>query len=149
MNIENKFYWEIDPVEIVKKNKTLLKFENNSHNNILLQINTLTDLYKKEAKSISYLIDDINKENFFYTIEKILEKEALLSEIYFYLIDYDWSYSGGDLNEDIVKIIQHDYLIDYYWKFENLEEIKYPKLLVNILNKKIPVNKRTLTNNIH
>ena len=48
MNIENKFYWEIDPVEIVKKNKALLKFENNSHNNILLQINTLTDLYKKE-----------------------------------------------------------------------------------------------------
>ena len=65
MNINNRFYWEIDPIEIVKNNTTLLKFENTSRNDILLQINTLIDLYKKESKTIVYLIEKINKENFF------------------------------------------------------------------------------------
>ncbi|EOH1314048.1 hypothetical protein IL307_13190 [Enterococcus faecium] len=147
MNINNRFYWEIDPIEIVKNNTTLLKFENTSRNDILLQINTLIDLYKKESKTIVYFIEKINKENFFYNIEKILEKEALLSEIYFYLIDYDWNYNEG--GEDIVKIIQNDYLRDYYWKFENLEEKGYPKLLVNVLNRNIPRTKRMSTNHIY
>ncbi|EOW1917802.1 hypothetical protein ACNZ60_002400 [Enterococcus faecium] len=65
MNINNRFYWEIDPIEIVKNNTTLLKFENTSRNDILLQINTLIDLYKKESKTIVYFIEKINKENFF------------------------------------------------------------------------------------
>lgn len=65
MNINNRFYWEIDPIEIVKNNTTLLKFENTSRNDILLQINTLIDLYKKESKTIVYFIKKINKENFF------------------------------------------------------------------------------------
>ncbi|WP_369669487.1 hypothetical protein [Enterococcus faecium] len=69
MNINNRFYWEIDPIEIVKNNTTLLKFENTSRNDILLQINTLIDLYKKESKTIVYFIEKINKENFFYNAD--------------------------------------------------------------------------------
>lgn len=133
--MENKFYWEIDPQQIVKHNKKLLSklFHNSDYKQVYYQINLLIEIYNKESLFIKGSIKSINSSNFFITIKKIFEKEALLSEIYFYLANYEWDYDKKHFDQNIIKTIQTDYLSDYYWKLGNIEENKCPKLLLGVL----------------
>ncbi len=136
--LSNKFYWELDPVKLVEKNENFLfnLFCSSCYQQVYTQISTLAEIYRIESKSIKDLIQEINAENFYMTIRSIFEKEALLSEIYFYLMEYDWDCSKEDFTEDILQVVKRDYLSDYCWKIENTSETDYPKLLIETILQK-------------
>lgn len=73
-----KFYWEINPED-------LLKNGNYEKNNLSECAYNLMIMYNKYAEKGKKLQQSINSKNFKKNIEQLLEIEAILSEIQFYL----------------------------------------------------------------
>ena len=69
---------------------------------------TLCTEYKKVASEVKELIDSITKDNFKETIYKIIDDEAYLAEIYFYLTSPDLLST-----KDLLATIQKEYLLGY------------------------------------
>ena len=61
----------------------------------------------------------MTNHNFKNNIEQLLEIEAILSEIQFYLEEVDLSYVDAN---NVITLIENEYLVDYYYKIGNADK---------------------------
>ncbi|PWI82968.1 hypothetical protein DKB98_06105 [Enterococcus faecalis] len=114
-----KFYWEIDPDDLLKNRKIYQKFSDYEKNKISKCAYNLIFMYRKYAEKGKELQQTINFKNFKNNMEQLLEIEAILSEIYFYLEEVDLS----SVNKSNVNtLIENEYLVDYYDKVGNADK---------------------------
>ena len=97
-----KFYWEINPED-------LLKNGNYEKNNLSECAYNLMIMYNKYAEKGKKLQQSINSKNFKKNIEQLLEIEAILSEIQFYLEEINLE--SADTN-NVISQIETEYLVD-------------------------------------
>ncbi|WP_242385013.1 DUF7006 family protein [Enterococcus faecalis] len=109
------FYWEIDPDDLLKKRK----FNDYEINKISKELYNLIFMYRKYAEKGKELQQSITSKNFKNNIEQLLEIEAILSEIQFYLEEIDLK---SVAENDIITLIEQEYLIDYYYKIGNSDK---------------------------
>lgn len=128
-----QFFWETSPMYLLKQNPQYPVIKNQNSKEITFLISE----YKKTSKEIKKLLNSNEKKTFTTYFYQILDKEAYLAEIAFYLKEFPW----GDSNfVKVVHLIKSEYLIDYYNKLEfNFQEKEenHPVFLVGLLNKSI------------
>ena len=96
-----KFYWEINPEDLSECAYNLMI------------------MYNKYAEKGKKLQQSINSKNFKKNIEQLLEIEAILSEIQFYLEEINLE--SADTN-NVISQIETEYLVDYYYKIGNADK---------------------------
>ncbi|EGO2587860.1 hypothetical protein IHC39_002450 [Enterococcus faecalis] len=126
------FFWETSPVYLLKQNPQYKMIKQYN----IKEVQFLISEYKKTSKEIKHLINDDKQKPFNDYIYQLLDKEAYLSEIAFYLKEFPWvDGKFGKIN----YLIRSEYLIDYYNKLEfNFQEKEnYPIFMVGLLNNSI------------
>lgn len=126
-------YWKVNPKLIVNKNPYLNNWDGDFQLN--LNITILCKEYEEIANEIKRVIKLINEKNFEESMIKIFDKEAYLSEIYFYLSE---DILLNSTEQNILELIKKDYLLSYYWKLEEInknENVSF--MLGTCLNNKI------------
>lgn len=118
----NKLYWNIDPYELIKKNPNYNFIAEIDEEKLPTAVTSLILLYRNKASECVELIKKINYRNFEENIVKLLEKEAYLSEIGYYLekITFDEVEREG-----IHTRIEKEYLVDYYFKLSQAHDDGY------------------------
>lgn len=94
---------------------------NNFDKNFQLKLNItiLCKEYKEISNEIQRVVQLINEKNFEESMTKIFDKEAYLSEIYFYLSE---DILLNITEQNILELIKKDYLLSYYWKLEEINK---------------------------
>lgn len=127
-----QFFWETSPVYLLKQNPQYKMIKKHNIKNVQFLISE----YKKISKEITILINSDKQKTFNDYIYQLLDKEAYLSEIAFYLKEFPWMDSKlGKID----YLIRNEYLIDYYNKLEfNFQEKDTsPIFMVGLLNNSI------------
>ncbi|MCO8259919.1 hypothetical protein D3Z35_15605 [Enterococcus faecalis] len=114
-----KFYWEIAPEDFLENRKFYQKFSDYEKDKISKCVYNLIYMYRKYAEKGKELQQTINFKNFKNNIEQLLEIEAILSEIQFYLEEVDLSYVDAN---NVITLIENEYLVDYYYKIGNADK---------------------------
>lgn len=109
-------YWELNPEELLRENPYYYQ-ENKSED--LKDLSELIIFYKKYSDLCENIQKNISFCNFKESIISILEYEAILSEISYYLRNIDFETIE---NKKLISLIKEEYLVDYYHKLENNEE---------------------------
>lgn len=124
----NQLYWNMDPCELIKKNPNYNYIVDIDEKRFPTAIANLVTLYRKKANECIELIQQINYKNFEENVIKILESEAYLSEICYYLENIEFDEFE---QEDILPRIDKEYLVDYYFKLSQAHDEGY--FLVSLL----------------
>lgn len=127
-----KLYWEIDPEELLKNRKVYQGIRDYEKDKALECTHNLIVMYRKYAEKGKRLQQIINSKNFKQIIEQLLEVEAVLSEIQFYLEEVDLSTVDPD---SIILLIENEYLVDYYYKIGNAD--KEGEFFASLLRNKV------------
>ncbi|EGO7505806.1 hypothetical protein F6324_002566, partial [Enterococcus faecalis] len=106
-------YWELNPEELLRENPYYYQ-ENKSED--LKDLSELIIFYKKYSDLCENIQKNISFCNFKESIISILEYEAILSEISYYLRNIDFETIE---NKKLISLIKEEYLVDYYHKLEN------------------------------
>ena len=112
-----QLYWNIDPEKLVSKNNAFNDCTKKIQKNILL----LIEEYKAVSNEIKKYINQIENTNFEEHMSEILDREAYLAEIYFYLTE-DILNSFND--EDILAFIKKEYLLSYEGEIQELDNFR-------------------------
>ena len=124
----NKLYWNMDPNELIKNNPDYNYIYEIDEKRLPVVVTWLMSLYREKASECVELIQQINSKNFEESIIKILEKEAYLSEIGYYLENIEFD----ELERaEIIPKIEKEYLVDYYFKLGQAHNEGY--FLVSLL----------------
>ena len=108
-------YWELNPRALFQKNPHSEKIMQENGGEIPDNIKELFTVYEECSSQCILLQNSIDQYNFKDVMKKIFELEAQLSEISFYLEEIDISF----VQEDLLLLIQREYLLDYYEKLSN------------------------------
>lgn len=128
-----KFFWEVSPICLLKQNPQYPMIKYLHSNEIIFLISE----YKKVSNEIKKLLSSYGENSFDDYFYQILDREAYLSELAFYLKEFSW-----EKNEftKIQSLLKSEYLIDYYDKLEfnfQASEEDFPIFLVGLLNNSI------------
>ena len=107
-----KFYWEINPEDLLKNGN----YEKNNLSECAYNLMIMYNKYEEKGKKLQ---QSINSKNFKKNIEQLLEIEAILSEIQFYLEEINLE--SADTN-NVISQIETEYLVDYYYKIGNADK---------------------------
>lgn len=117
MIVMYQLYWNIDPEKLVSENNAFNDCTKKIQKNILL----LIEEYKAVSNEIKKYINQIENTNFEEYMSEILDREAYLAEIYFYLTE-DILNSFND--EDILAFIKKEYLLSYEGEIQELDNFR-------------------------
>ena len=112
-----QLYWNIDPEKLVSENNAFNDCTKKIQKNILL----LIEEYKAVSNEIKKYINQIENTNFEEYMSEILDREAYLAEIYFYLTE-DILNSFDD--KDILAFIKKEYLLSYEGEIQELDNFR-------------------------
>ncbi|WP_447353052.1 hypothetical protein ACM665_02165 [Enterococcus faecalis] len=101
------------------QSRRFIKNGNYEKNNLSECAYNLMIMYNKYAEKGKKLQQSINSKNFKKNIEQLLEIEAILSEIQFYLEEINLE--SADTN-NVISQIETEYLVDYYYKIGNADK---------------------------
>lgn len=130
-----QLYWNIDPEKLVSENNAFNDSTKKIQKNLLL----LIEEYKAVSNEIKKYINQIENTNFEEYMSEILDREAYLAEIYFYLTE-DILNSFDD--EDILAFIKKEYLLSYEGEIQELDNFRVQRgafLFKNWFKKKLAV----------
>lgn len=130
-----QLYWNIDPEKLVSENNAFNDCTKKIQKNILL----LIEEYKAVSNEIKKYINQIENTNFEEYMSEILDREAYLAEIYFYLTE-DILNSFND--EDILAFIKKEYLLSYEGEIQELDNFRVQNgafLFKNCFKRKLAV----------